>query len=94
MAPEIDPGQAAAPDAPDAPDADAEAIAGLLQAAIAVAVEEPAVAAAMGAVRVLTLSVGDDGAITVDVDGVSTVVAPDEITPAEPGDSMPPPPPA
>lgn len=79
---------------PDADgDIDAAGFGGLLQNAIAVALEEPAMAAALKGVRVLTLSVQDDGSINVDVDGTSTVVAADELGAPASGDSMPPPPP-
>lgn len=90
MAPPPDAGAAPPPDADG--DADAAGIGGLLQDAIAVALEEPALAAAMKGVRVLTLTVGDDGGVTVDVDGTSTVVAPDELGGA-PADDAPAPPP-
>lgn len=93
-APKAPPPAPAASDPDGDGDIDAAGIGGLLQNAIAVALEEPAIAAAMKTVRVLTQTVQDDGSINVDVDGTSTVVAADELGAPAAGDSMPPPPPA
>ncbi len=88
------PAQQGAPDAP-APDADAAGIVDALERALDAAAEETAIAAALPSVRVLTITVQDDGSVEVDVDGTAAMVDASELGGAgdAPADAPPPPPP-